>query len=162
MKAMTVQITCSKCHSSIHIYPNESAKIAVCDICQNEENIHFTKGHEENQLKTCALCERQDFYVQKDFNRKLGVSLFVCAALLSTALLWVGAHPIWYLSVFVLLYAADFFLFRRLDLIAICYKCQTIYRNVKNIDELDGFDHEMNDRIIYANHDFKGQRINKD
>ena len=32
-------------------------------------------------------------------------------------------------------------------------------RKVKNIDSIAGFDHEMNDRIIYADHNFEGKPI---
>lgn len=89
----------------------------------------------------------------------MGVILFVLAALISTVMLWYGLNPLWYLSTFIVLYALDFFLFRRLNVIAICYKCQTVFRNVANVDEIPGFNHEMNDRIVYSDHDFKGKHL---
>jgi hypothetical protein len=121
--------------------------------------VKFDHHHEQGILKDCPGCERKDFYSQKDFNRKLGVILFVLAALISTVMLWYGLNPLWYLSTFIVLYALDFVLFRRLNLIAICYKCQTVFRNVKNIEEIPGFNHEMNDRIIYSDHNFHGKPL---
>ena len=156
---MTIHFTCKNCGSGIHVYPSASAKLIKCDICQHEESVNFEELHEKSILKTCPSCQRMDFYSQKDFNRKLGVIIFIFAALVSTVMLWIGLGPIWYLSTFIVLYLLDFILFRRLNLIAICYKCNTIFRNVENISEIQGFNHEMNDRIVYSDHDFKGKPL---
>lgn len=156
---MTVQFTCKNCGSGIHVYPSVDAQKIACDVCQVEQVVKFNKDHEDGILHDCPSCERKDFYSQKDFNRKLGVMLFVLAALISTVLLWFGINPLWYLSTFVFLYLLDFILFRRLKLIAICYKCQTVFREVTNIQEIQGFNHEMNDRIVYSNHDFQGKPL---
>lgn len=154
---MTVHFTCKNCGSGIHVYPSMDASLVKCDIYQHETEIHFDNNQIESILKDCPGCGRQDFYSQKDFNRKLGVIFFVIAAIISTVMLWKGMGPQWYLSTFIVLYAVDFFLFRKLNQIAICYKCNAIFRDVKNISEIHGFDHEMNDRIIYSNHNFEGK-----
>jgi hypothetical protein len=156
---MTVQFTCKNCGSGIHVYPEASAHKIQCDVCNVEQAVKFDHYHEEGYLKDCPGCERKDFYSQKDFNRKLGVMLFVLAAVVSTIMLYYGINPLWYLSTFIVLYALDFVLFRRLKQIAICYKCQTVFRNVKNIEEIPGFNHEMNDRIIYSDHNFHGKPL---
>ncbi|MBC7712336.1 MAG: hypothetical protein H7177_03300 [Rhizobacter sp.] len=156
---MTVQFTCKQCGSGIHVYPEVNAHTIECDVCQTKQEVKFDHNHEESILKDCPGCARKDFYSQKDFNRKLGVMLFVLAAIISTVMLYFGVNPLWYLSSFIFLYALDFILFRRLNVIAICYKCQTIFRHVKNIEEIPGFNHEMNDRIIYSDHDFHGKPL---
>ena len=145
---MTVTMTCPECESAISVYPNKEASKANCDICQHEVEVNFTDEHENSVLKTCPCCGRKDFYQQKDFNRKVGVILFVIAAILS---IWTYGLSL------IALWLVDFFLFRRLPNIVICYKCATIFRDVKNIDDIHGFDHEMNDRIVYSDHDFGGR-----
>ncbi len=150
MEKMSVQITCSDCGSSIEVHPTLSAKNAKCTVCNNEEKVNFSEQHLKNELDVCPCCDRKDFYSQKDFNRKLGVILFVIAAILS----------IWTYGIsFIILYAFDFFLFKKLKPIVICYKCQTIFRNVANISKFQGFDHEMNDRIVYSDHNFEGRPL---
>jgi hypothetical protein len=156
---MTVLFTCKNCGSGVHVYPSKEASKIQCDVCHVEQEVHFKAEQEQGLLKDCPGCERKDFYSQKDFNRKLGVMLFVLAAIISTILLWLGINPIWYLSTFVFLYIWDFILFRRLKQIAICYKCNTIFRDVNNIHEIRGFDHEMNDRIVYSDHNFHGKPL---
>jgi hypothetical protein len=154
---MTAHFTCKSCGSGIHVYPSLEASMIKCEVCQIEQAVHFNEDHVDGILKDCPGCNRKDFYSQKDFNRKLGVIIFVIAALISTVMLWKGMGPQWYLSTFIVLYALDFFLFRRLNMIAICYKCETIFRDALNINEIPGYDHEMHDRIVYSDHDFKGK-----
>ncbi len=147
---MEVQITCPSCKSSVEVLPDHLASKVSCDVCQHVINVQFTKDQEEGILKECPVCTRMDFYKQKDFNRKIGVILFVIAAILS---IWTYGLSL------VVLYLLDLFLFRKLAVVAICYKCQTNFRRVKNIIEIRDFDHEMNDRIVYADHDFKGKPL---
>jgi hypothetical protein len=147
---MEIQITCAACKSSVEVLPDHLASKVQCEICKHVIDVKFTKEQEEGILKECPVCTRMDFYKQKDFNRKIGVILFVIAAILS---IWTYGISL------VVLYLLDLFLFRKLSLVAICYKCQTNFRKVKNIADIRDFDHEMNDRIVYADHDFKGKPL---
>lgn len=145
---MEVTLTCSNCGSGIHIHPCVDSKKAQCGICDHEMDVIFTEEHEKGNVKTCPICERKDFYKQKDFNRKLGVVLFIIAAILS----------IWTYGIsFIVLYVFDFLLYKKLGDVVVCYKCNTLFRKVANIKDIHGFDHEMNDRIVYSDHDFDGK-----
>lgn len=156
---MTAHFTCKNCGSGIHVYPSVEAHIVVCEVCQQEQAVYFNQSHVDGILQDCPGCQRKDFYSQKDFNRKLGVIFFVLAAIISTIMLWVGLGPEWYLSTFIVLYAVDFLLFRRLNQIAICYNCEAIFRNVQNIGEIPGYNHEMHDRIVYSGQNFEGKPL---
>jgi DNA-directed RNA polymerase subunit RPC12/RpoP len=147
---MEVQITCSYCGSSVEVVPDQNATKVECSICKHQTNLTFTALDEASELKVCPVCSRQDFYKQKDFNRKIGVLLFIIAAILS---IWTYGLSL------VVLYILDLILFKRLGMVAICYKCNTNFRGVKNIEEIRDFDHEMHDRIVYSDHDFKGKPL---
>lgn len=147
---MSVQFICDECGSGVEVYPSTKNTLVVCDVCNHNFEAHFTPKHEASELETCPKCERKDFYIQKDFNRKLGVLFFVVAAILS---IWTYGLSL------VALFILDFFLFQRLRTIAVCYKCNTIFRNASNFKELAGFNHEMNDRIVYSDHDFDGKKL---
>lgn len=147
---MEVTITCSNCGSGVQVIPSQTATQAKCQICDELVDVKFTEQDENSNLCRCPICTRQDFYQQKDFNRKIGVTLFVLAAIAS---IWT------YGLSFVALWLVDLLLFKKLGSIAICYKCQTIFRKVSNIAEIRPFDHEMNDRVLYADHDFEGKPI---
>jgi uncharacterized C2H2 Zn-finger protein len=96
---MEVTLTCPGCGSAIHLTPNEALKNAQCRICQENVVVKFGKME---KLEECPRCHRMDFYSQKDFNRKLGVILFIIAAILSICTYGIS---------FIVLYIFDFILF---------------------------------------------------
>lgn len=139
---LTAQITCPQCSSSVEVYlNNEQTTEAICGVCEKVVPIVVTLDHTHDELKSCAVCQSTNFYQQKDFNRKIGVALFVVAAILS---IWT------YGLSFIAFWLVDVFLFKKLGSIVICYKCETIYRKVKNLNEINDFDHQMHDRIVYS------------
>ena len=146
----SVQITCTNCGSSVEVHPDQQAHKVNCEVCKHTMEVKFNSEHEQGILKECPVCSRQDFYKQKDFNRVIGVALFVIAAILS---IWTYGLSL------VALYLVDLFLFRKLAMVAICYKCRTNFRNLSNMSEIRDYDHEMNDRIVYSDHDFKGNPL---
>lgn len=147
---MEVTLTCSECGSGIHVHPDLAATSAKCSVCSNEMTVKFNEDHIAGNLIDCPCCERKDFYSQKDFNRKIGVTLFVIASILS----------IWTYGIsFIVLYALDFFLFRKLSMVAVCYKCNTLFRVLNNMADIHPYNHEMNDRIVYKDHDFGGVQL---
>jgi hypothetical protein len=147
---MQVQMTCPECGSSVAVIPSVKATAAQCDVCSHVIALNFDQNHERSHLEDCPVCARKDFYQQKDFNRLVGATLFVVAACLV---------PWTYGLSLLVLYLLDVFLFRKLSMIAICYNCKTIFRQVANISQIPGYDHEMNDRIVYSGHDFKGKPL---
>jgi hypothetical protein len=105
---------------------------------------------QSGRLDICPCCGRKDFFKQKDFNRKMGVVFYVIAAILS----------IWTYGLSLLaLYLVDLFLFRRVGDVASCYKCETLFRQISNMDSILGFNHEMHDRIVYSDHNFEGKSL---
>ena len=150
---MEMTLTCPGCGSAVSVYPSSEAFLAKCSVCQREIPVHFSARHEEGWLEECPCCGRKDFYRQKDFNRKLGVLLFVVAAILS---IWTYGMSL------VVLWLLDLFLFRRLGSVVICYNCQSIFRGVRGEESIPEFDHETHDRIVYGGEDFGGKPLNVD
>ena len=98
---MTVHLTCPKCGSGIHVYPSQNSQKATCDICQHEVNLSFNEDHEESILQDCPCCGRKDFYVQKDFNRKIGVVLFIIASILAIYTYGISLIVLWLFDLFL-------------------------------------------------------------
>ena len=145
-----VTLTCTECGSGIHVHPSMDAVEAECEVCQTMNPVKFDQALCEGRLENCPCCGRKDFYKQKDFNRKIGVGLFVVAAI---AAIWTYGISL------IVLYLFDLLLYRRLGDVAVCYKCNTLFRKLNNFDVLRPFDHEMNDRIVYSDHDFGGEAL---
>lgn len=87
----------------------------------------------DNVVERCVLCDCK-VYVQKDFNRALGVTIFAIGAVLFLWFAWknrlVEGTLVW--AVFVL---ADSLLYKFLPNVTICYKCHAQYRDfAPNVD----------------------------
>ena len=147
---MTVEITCPECGSGINVYPTLNATSAKCDVCSETVTAKFNQEHVDGKLCDCPSCSRKDFYQQKDFSRKIGVMLFVIAACFV---------PWTYGISLIILWLFDVFLFRRIPNVVICYKCHTNFRNISNLADIPQYNHEMNDRITYSDHDFEGKPL---
>jgi predicted RNA-binding Zn-ribbon protein involved in translation (DUF1610 family) len=151
---MTVLFTCDQCEMGVHVHPSKETPQVQCPHCDNTITVKFTKEQEQGVVKDCPKCERQDFYSQRDFNRKVGIFLYLIPT--AVCIFW-GLIP--GIIGYFLLWCLDFFLFQKLSTIAICYNCQTIFRDVSNIKEIGDYNHEMNDRIVYSGQDFKGKPL---
>ena len=67
MKAMmTIHYTCFSCHSGNEIYPQLGEVKDLCHICQHEQLLKFNQQHLDGILQECPVCQRKDFYQQKD------------------------------------------------------------------------------------------------
>ena len=75
----------------------------------------------------CAVCGNDEFYIQKDFNRVLGLWVVVASGLSALLVMLLVSH----LAGLVVLFAVtvlDWIVFRRLRDVTVCYLCNTIYR----------------------------------
>jgi len=156
---LEITLTCLECGSGVHIHPSVDAKQAQCDVCQTMNPVNFSEDHERGVVKQCPKCERKDFFKQKDFNRKIGVGLFVLGAISVPVFLIMGVGFPWIYSVFFFMVILDIALYFLLPLVVVCYKCDTIFRGAANIEEIHGFNHEMHDRIVYSDHNFEGKTL---
>lgn len=147
---MTVHFICNHCGSDIKVSPSMETQRIDCLICSNTQRVHFDLQHEYGLLKRCPKCLGQKFYAQKDLNRKLAGILFALAAITSAIMLWRGLNPLWYVSIFVLLYFLDYLLFRRQNTIAICYNCHSVFHNVRNIVEIPGYGKRKQRRLLHS------------
>ncbi len=93
----------------------------------------------QNQVDCCALCDCDTVYVQKDFNRTLGIGIFIGGAVIS--LILYGFDQV--IAAFGVLFGCavvDGVLYKCLPDVTICYKCHTQYRNVTSRAENQPFE----------------------
>jgi hypothetical protein len=82
-------------------------------------------------LERCVRCGEDRLYTQKDFNRKLGLGVFVVAALLSV--------PTWGLSLLAAT-IIDFMLYHLIGDVTLCYGCSTQHRGFRRNPRHGPFD----------------------
>ena len=99
-----------------------------CPLCGETVKLRITERmRSDNVVDRCAVCDCNKVYVQKDFNRALGVSIFVAGAVVSLVLY--GFDLVWQAFAVLLGCAlADALLYKQLPDVTICYKCYAQYR----------------------------------
>jgi hypothetical protein len=101
-----------------------------CPLCHEPIRLRISERMlRDNVVDHCAVCDCNTVYVQKDFNRTLGVTIFAAGALLFLVCAWknrlVEGTLVW--AAFVV---ADALLYKFLPDVTICYKCYAQYRQV--------------------------------
>ena len=126
---MKIRFLCPHCRHELE-FEDLSRDESPCPLCKKPIRLHITEPmRRQNMVDRCAVCECNTVYVQKDFNRALGVSIFLAGAVLFLLCAWknrlVEGTLVW--AVFVV---ADALLYKYLPDVTICYKCYAQYRGV--------------------------------
>ncbi len=116
--AAVVHFPCSTCGEVQQLGLDGAGTVAACPRCGTATQL--ARRHPGRQ-ESCALCGGTALYVQRDFNRKLGLGIVVVAA----ALL-VPTRGISLLAAVLL----DLLLYRALPRITVCYACDAVHRGV--------------------------------
>ena len=128
---MTITFRCPHCKATLS-FDNLSANQSPCSKCRTTIPLHLThRMREENVIDQCVICQLDKLYVQKDFNRTLGMSILITAFVISYVL-WIKD---WVLSSFLVLGIAtgfDYLLYKIWPEVTICYRCHAQYRAVNS------------------------------
>ena len=140
---------CTKCGNGVFVQKEVAALKAeliscACSKCSHTHTLncgtdpHYLSGEGIHQ---CLLCGCREFYIQKDFNRVIGILLVIAACI---------AAPFTYFLSLLVLSMLDFFLFRRLPLVTVCYGCEGVYRGQPLNEEHVGFDLKIRDKYRFG------------
>jgi hypothetical protein len=116
-----------------------AASTARCDACGLDwDNREAPVPTADHPVEHCWLCGNEEFYVQKDFNRQLGVFIVVTSALLVFLVMLLTDHRVglWLLAGIALV---DFFVYHRLSNVTVCYLCQSLHRDFPQNPQHTGF-----------------------
>jgi hypothetical protein len=129
---MTVAFVCEGCDRPLRIPVAGPRDGVECPACGRLHALHVDADRvRDGVLTRCLVCGLDRLYTQKDFNRRLGIGIFVVAALLSV--------PTWGLSLVVAtLLDAGLYLF--LGEVVICYRCAVQYRGFQRNPAHQPFD----------------------
>lgn len=136
-----------------------ASAVAICPRCETEALYPLAKGpaaprcpecgfewregavdiDPERPLDRCVFCGRDELYVQKDFNRQLGLGIVLTSFLIVFLVMLLHDHRTGIYLLFVLA-AVDFVAYALLRNVAVCYLCQSVYRGLPTNPEHRGFD----------------------
>ncbi|MBI2082496.1 MAG: hypothetical protein HYT76_02910 [Deltaproteobacteria bacterium] len=101
----------------------------------------FAAMNPDDIITTCPSCSAKDLYLQKDFPRKIAISIVVIGIITS----------FWTYGISLLVVALiDFILFRRVKWMTVCYKCRSEYRGYKPNPAHKEFDRHLDELYRYG------------
>src|SRR5262249_56218446 len=69
----------------------------TCGRCGRDIALHVTDAvRADRAVDRCPVCEGADFYIRKDFDPKLGLTIVIVVALISAGFYWFGRDLIAY------------------------------------------------------------------
>ena len=129
---MKIRFLCPHCkRRELEFDPAEAGQDdSPCPSCDRPIHLRITdRVRHDNIVDHCVVCDCSQVYVQKDFNRTLGVCIFATGAVLFLFCAWknrlIEGTLVW--AAFA---AADALLYKFLPDVTICYKCYAQYRDV--------------------------------
>lgn len=132
---MTVEYVCENCQKDNLKEISKSADQLICEHCGNAVHIQLSQNMVRgSKVDRCVLCDKIRFYVQKDFNPRLGLLIFGIGVVFSY-------HT--YGLTLLIATIIDFILYKVLKTVTICYHCRAIYRGFEEDTTHRGFDHNL-------------------
>jgi hypothetical protein len=130
-QAASVQWICPRCDaiSARLLKEAASSESPACGEC----GLQFAGGEPMpapgRPLESCWVCGNRQFYVQKDFNRELGLAIVIGSFFLVFLVMLLVDHRAGIFCLFGLA-LIDWLVYRKLRNVTVCYLCQSIYRGL--------------------------------
>lgn len=146
---MQVFFRCHYCFAECHASPATDNGQVVCPACKKQQFLRYTESHKnQNRIDSCAVCQRQDFYV-RDEARKIWGLVYLLTGLAATYFTYGGS--------LILGGYGFYYHFWKYPKLTLCYHCYAKYRNCRinpehkeyDLARVEGFEKEIrNDRTL--------------
>ncbi|MEK7486585.1 MAG: hypothetical protein AABZ60_19865 [Planctomycetota bacterium] len=138
-----INFCCLSCGQGIELIEPFAPQYS-CHSCQKTFSFN---GEALDLLSQCGICQGNEFYLQKDFNRSLGLFVVVLSGLISFILFALDFPPLYFFLPLVVAPILDSLLYRICPFITICYRCEGIYRQFQMRESIEGFDLATSSRL---------------
>jgi DNA-directed RNA polymerase subunit RPC12/RpoP len=119
---------CPKCDAGLPVDAADAPAAIKCGRCGRDIPLHVTQAvREDRAIDRCPICDGGDFYIRKDFDPKLGLTVVIIGALISGTFYWYGRDLIAY-SILASAALIDLVVYGRLKDITVCYRCHSEFR----------------------------------
>jgi len=116
---------CPKCDAGLPVHAADAPAAIKCGRCGCEIPLHVTAAvREDRSVDRCPVCGGAEFYIRKDFDPKLGLTVVIIGALISGIFYWYGRDLIAY-SILASAALIDLVVYGRLKDITVCYRCHS-------------------------------------
>ena len=125
---MQVVAHCPKCDAGLPVSAVEAPSSIKCGGCGHTVPLSFSDAlRNDARVDECPVCSGTDFYIRKDFDPKLGLTVVIIGALISAVFYWFGEDLIAY-SILAGAALIDLVVYSRLGDVSVCYRCHSEFR----------------------------------
>ena len=125
---MQIVAKCPKCDAGLPVHAAEAPKAIACGGCGREMPLAFTEAVKaDRSVDRCPVCSGGDFYIRKDFDPKIGLTVVIIGALISAVVYWFERDLIAY-SILAAAALIDLVVYGRLKDLTVCYRCHSEVR----------------------------------
>jgi len=119
---------CPKCDAGLPLRAADAPAAITCGGCGRDIPLTITDDvRADRAVDRCPVCCGGDFYIRKDFDPKLGLTVVIIGALISAGFYWFGRDLIAY-GILASAALIDLFVYGRLKDVTVCYRCHTEFR----------------------------------
>src|SRR5262245_60317418 len=130
---------CRTCAREIRFEPVNTDHVR-CPSCQSDVPVRVNPVMlEDGIVRKCVACGHDTLYVQKDFNRTVGLAIVIVGSLGSLYFFSRG-QPLYAILSLVGMAAIDFVIYSIVNEVTVCYACHAIYRGFQKNPEHETFD----------------------
>jgi hypothetical protein len=94
---------------------------------------------DNNIVNQCISCGHESLYLQKDFNRAVGMGI-VGTGIIISLYFFARGDPLYAMGALALTALVDFLAYFLVGEVTVCYSCHAIYRGFKRNPEHEPFD----------------------
>ena len=90
-------------------------------------------------MRSCVACGHDTLYIQKDFNRNLGIAI-VGVGSLAAVFFFSRGEPLYGMLALIASAGLDFLIYSLVGEVTVCYACHAVYRGLARNPEHGPFD----------------------
>jgi hypothetical protein len=125
---MRVVARCPKCDAGLPVGTADETESIRCGRCGRELTLTFSDAlRNDARVDVCPVCSGGDFYIRKDFDPKVGLTVVVIGAVISAIFYWFGEDLIAY-GILAGAALVDLVVYGRLGDVTVCYRCHSEFR----------------------------------
>jgi hypothetical protein len=125
---MNIIAKCPKCDAGLPVSAAEAPESIKCGGCGTELALNLSDAvRADRGVDRCPVCSGTDFYMRKDFDPKIGLTVVIIGALISAVFYWFDRDLIAY-SILGGAALIDLVVYGRLKDLTVCYRCHSEFR----------------------------------
>lgn len=125
---MVILVHCPKCDAGLPIKAADVPTAIKCGRCGGEIALNWSDDvRADRTIDRCPVCSGSDFYIRKDFDPKVGLTMVIIGAAISAVFYWFGRDLVAY-GILAGAVLVDLIVYGRLKDVTVCYRCHSEFR----------------------------------